>query len=77
MALLYSFRQKAKDEIYSLFGDPEASLLAGILLGIDTGISTQLQDAFRITGTSHIIVISGFNITIIAGVLILVFSHVL
>ena len=37
----------------------QASLLTGILLGDDSGITHSVQDAFRATGTSHIIVISG------------------
>ncbi len=74
---LFSFRQRAVDQVYSLFPDPEASLIAGIILGVQTGIPARLQEAFRATGTSHIIVISGFNITIIAGVLTLLFSRLL
>ena len=74
-AALYAFRQNALDVVYSLFPDPEASLLAGILLGVQSGIPQQVQEAFRLTGTSHIIVISGFNITIIAGMFTLVFSR--
>jgi competence protein ComEC len=77
MRWLYSFRQSALQTIYILFPDPEASLLGGILLGVESGISPQLQEAFRQTGTSHIIVISGFNITIIAGLFILLFSRLL
>ncbi len=77
MAALYTFRQKAVEEVYALFPDPEAGLLAGILLGVQAGISPALQEAFRQTGTSHIIVISGFNITIIAGLFTLVFSRLL
>jgi len=56
---LYAFRQHALDVVYSLFPDPEASLLAGILLGVQSGIPQEVQEAFRLTGTSHIIVISG------------------
>jgi competence protein ComEC len=56
---LYTFRQHALEVVYSLFPDPEASLLAGILLGVQSGIPQQVQEAFRLTGTSHIIVISG------------------
>lgn len=74
---LFAFKQKALNLIYSLFPDPEASLLAGILLGVESGISPQVQEAFRLTGTSHIIVISGFNITIIAGLFIFLFSRFL
>ncbi len=39
--------------------EPQASLLTGILLGDDSGIPKGVQDAFRTTGTSHIIAISG------------------
>jgi competence protein ComEC len=58
-----------------MFPDPESSLLAGILLGVPTGLTDQLQQAFKDTGTAHIIAISGFNISIIAGVFFAFFSH--
>ena len=74
---LYAFRQHALDAVYSLFPDPEASLLAGILLGVQSGIPQKVQEAFRLTGTSHIIVISGFNITIIAALFTFLFSRLL
>ncbi|OGO60284.1 MAG: hypothetical protein A2032_02550 [Chloroflexi bacterium RBG_19FT_COMBO_49_13] len=74
---LYSFRQHALDIVYRLFPDPEASLIAGILLGVQSGIPPQVQEAFRLTGTSHIIVISGFNITIIAALFTFLFSRLL
>jgi competence protein ComEC len=74
---LFVFKQKALGEIYTLFPDPEASLMAGILLGVEGGIPQAVQEAFRLTGTSHIIVISGFNITIIAAVFALSFSRLL
>ena len=43
--------------------------MAGILLGVETGIPRPVQEAFKDTGTSHIIAISGFNITILSGML--------
>ena len=44
-------------------------MLAGILLGIESGIPEDVAEAFIVTGTSHIIVISGFNFAIIAALL--------
>ena len=44
-------------------------MLAGILLGIESGIPEDVAEAFIATGTSHIIVISGFNFAIIAALL--------
>ena len=68
--LLFGLRQRALDTLYSIFPDPEASLLAGILLGIESGISSEVRDAFNDTSTTHIIAISGFNITILAALVI-------
>jgi competence protein ComEC len=74
---LYAFKEKSFNNIHRLFPDPESSLLAGILLGVDTGLTKELQQAFKNTGTAHIIAISGFNISIIAGVFFTFFSHFL
>jgi len=54
-------RQRAVDLVYQYWPDPEASLLAGILLGVETGILADVAAAFRDTGTAHIIAISGQN----------------
>ena len=73
---VYAFKDKALENIYRILPDPEASLLAGILLGVDTGLPKDLQQAFKDTGTAHIIAISGFNIAIIAGLFSTLFSRV-
>lgn len=67
---LYALRQKAHRVVLRLFPEPEASLLSGILLGIESGISSEVRSAFDATGTTHIIAISGFNISIIAGIFV-------
>jgi competence protein ComEC len=72
---VYKFKNKSLENIHRLFNDPEASLLAGILLGVDTGLTKELQDAFKNTGTAHIIAISGFNMAIIAGVFFSLFKN--
>jgi competence protein ComEC len=74
---LYQFKEKALANIYRMFPDPESSLMAGILLGVDTGLTQELQQAFKNTGTAHIIAISGFNISIIAGLFVTFFSRFL
>jgi competence protein ComEC len=77
LRLVYAFKDQALARLYQIFPDPEAALLAGILLGDDNGLPADLQQAYRNTGTAHIIAISGFNITIIAGLFILLFSRLL
>jgi competence protein ComEC len=72
---VYTLKEKSLKNIYKIFPDPEASLLAGILLGVDTGLTKDVQQAFKNTGTAHIIAISGFNIAIIAGIFTSIFSR--
>lgn len=77
LGAIFGLKTKALEIIYRLWPDPEASLLAGILLGLESGISDSVQRAFRETGTTHIIAISGFNITIVAGFFSRFFSRVM
>jgi len=72
---LINFREHARRMIFSLMPQPESALLSGILLGMDNDIPASLKSAYRDTGTSHIIAISGFNMTLIATLLILMFSR--
>ncbi len=74
---VYKLKAKLVANTYRLFNDPEASLLAGILFGVDTGLTKDLQNAFKNTGTAHIIAISGFNIAIIANVFFSTFKNIL
>jgi competence protein ComEC len=73
---VYKLKARLLQNIYRIYHDPEASLLAGILLGVDTGLTRDLQNAFKNTGTAHIIAISGFNIAIIAGIFFLIFKNI-
>jgi competence protein ComEC len=75
LARIYAFKARALADVYAIFPDPEASLMAGILLSVDNGIPDDIQQAFKNTGTAHIIAISGFNIAIIAGIFIVLFSQ--
>jgi len=66
-AALFNLREKGYATLHTIFSSPESDLLAGILLGREQGLSPQLEEAFQLTGTTHIIAISGFNIAILAG----------
>ncbi|MEN8242159.1 MAG: ComEC/Rec2 family competence protein [Chloroflexota bacterium] len=74
---IYSFKQSALELLYRYLPDPEASLAAGILLGVESGIPDKVELAFQETGTTHIIAISGFNITIVAGLFAILFERLL
>jgi len=70
MRWIFGLRQQFFTTIGKIFPEPEASLVAGILLGIETDIPDDLYEQFGRTGTTHIIAISGFNITLIANIII-------
>jgi competence protein ComEC len=76
-ALIFGLHTRAHGTLQSLYPSPESDLLAGILLGRDQGLSPGLQEAFRRTGTTHIIAISGFNIAILAGLFSGTFTRLL
>ncbi len=50
-----------------LFTEPSGALFAGIVVGLKTNLPPELIDNFRIAGLSHIIAVSGFNVTIVMG----------
>ncbi|MFA5933894.1 MAG: ComEC/Rec2 family competence protein [Candidatus Paceibacterota bacterium] len=45
---------------------PESGLMAGIILGDKSGITSTLNQEFITTGTIHIVALSGYNVTIVA-----------
>ena len=53
------------ERINQIFPEPHASFEAGLLVGARKGIPPDLMEKFNITGLTHIIAISGYNITII------------
>lgn len=74
---VYDFRQRCLTALLKAFPEPQASLLAGILLGIESGIPTRVRQAFIDSGTMHIVAISGFNITLLAGLFMAILSRTL
>lgn len=54
------------NKINLLIKEPEAALLNGLLLGAKNSLGKDLQADFRSAGVSHIVALSGYNITIVA-----------
>ena len=76
LSMIYSLREKADQTLRQLFPMPEASVFAGILLGIQSDIPDFLYQAYQASGTSHVLVISGFNIAIIAALISRLFRRI-
>ncbi|MGB2580446.1 MAG: ComEC/Rec2 family competence protein [Minisyncoccia bacterium] len=49
--------------------EPESSLASGITLGAKQSLGDELLQKFRETGVAHIVVLSGYNIAVVAGII--------
>jgi len=63
---LFAFKNAFMAKINFLIKEPESSLLGGLLLGAKNSLGKELQTDFRVAGVSHIVALSGYNITIVA-----------
>lgn len=54
------------DGMRATLPEPHASLAAGITAGEKRGVGKKLSDVFRAVGLTHILVLSGYNIAIVA-----------
>src|SRR3989344_325325 len=64
---LFSIKDAFLVRISRAIPEPQAALLGGLVVGAKQSLGKELQDDFRKTGIIHIVVLSGFNITIIAN----------
>ncbi len=69
LAAVLRFRERCRELLLRSLPEPQASLAVGILLGIQSSIPDEVYRSFSVTGTSHILVVSGWNFTIVAGLL--------
>jgi len=67
---LISIRGRLSAALSDVLPEPEASLAGGILLGTRTAIPRELQDDMNATGTSHLVAVSGQNVTMLAALVI-------
>ena len=69
LQLVYGLRERGERLLNRMLPEPYAALANGMLLGIEAGIPDELYEKFNLTGTSHVIVISGSNVALVTGVL--------
>lgn len=69
LAALLELRARCQRILLRELPEPQSSLAVGILLGLQSSIPDDVSADFSATGTSHILVISGWNITIISTML--------
>ncbi|PKL37108.1 hypothetical protein CVV38_04475 [Candidatus Peregrinibacteria bacterium HGW-Peregrinibacteria-1] len=76
MSLIFQVKSKFDARINAIFGEPSASFMAGLLVGSRRGIPADLMENFNRTGLTHIIAISGYNITLLILIVSKLFSFV-
>jgi len=76
LAALYALRQRGEAFLNRTLPEPYAALANGMILGIEAGIPDDLYAQFNATGTSHIIVISGSNVALVASVIMALMARV-
>ena len=71
---LFAFKNAFIGNIDAALPQPHAALLGGLVVGAKQSLGKELLDDFRTVGVIHIVVLSGYNITIIARFIEWLFS---
>ena len=67
MSKLLKLKERFIQNLNLSLPEPHSSFMGGLLLGAKRSIPQEILDQFAATGTSHIVAISGYNITVIAA----------
>lgn len=65
--ILFGVKRNFLSSIAEVIPEPNAGILAGLILGEKSAISNGILDDFRRAGLIHILVLSGYNIAIVAA----------
>ena len=65
---LYGFRRRLAASIAAVVPEPQAALGQATLLGLRRNIPQDLNEAFRRTGTAHLLAISGLHVGVLLGI---------
>ena len=63
---LFNIKNAFNENINKVISEPQSSLLGGILLGAKSSMSKDMTNTFKVAGISHIVALSGYNITVVA-----------
>lgn len=69
--------QRFTSGVTAALPSPAAELALGITLGETKALPTEILDAFRRSGTTHVLALSGYNVSVLAGLLLAALPQVL
>jgi competence protein ComEC len=67
-------RQAVRGALQRSLAEPEAALAVGVVIGDRSSMPKKVQDDFQVSGTVHILAISGENLSLIIGFIWLIFG---
>lgn len=70
---LFQIKSWMRKSIEKIFSEPEAGFLKGLLLGDKQNLGEEFQKSLSNSGTSHLVALSGYNISIIASAVLSLF----
>ncbi|MFA5870751.1 MAG: ComEC/Rec2 family competence protein [Candidatus Paceibacterota bacterium] len=74
---MISTKQKIMNTFLTVLPRDEATFLAGLTIGAKGEFPDELVEAFKKSGTTHLVALSGYNIMIVVSFLMLMFVRVL
>lgn len=74
VAMLLSLKSSLVEKTRDILPEPESSLLSGLIVSGKQALPKETLEEFRRAGVVHMVVLSGYNITIIAEFLLFLFG---
>lgn len=70
LSWVYSVRDRLSRTMTEVLPEPQATIAQGMILGVRGNITPSLQESFILSGTAHILIISGSQFNIVAGIVV-------
>jgi len=74
IAVLLTLKLQFQSALRSVLPEPEVGLAEGLLLGEKRALGEELSEMFRQAGVIHIVVLSGYNVLLVAGFFLFILS---
>ncbi|MGI6193510.1 MAG: DNA internalization-related competence protein ComEC/Rec2 [Christensenellales bacterium] len=73
---LYALRKAMEGAILSVNGEEAGRMLTGVLFGDVSNLDFETMDDFRLSGTAHVLAVSGLHVSALAGALMWVLGKI-
>ncbi len=74
LARLYGIRDYVRTTFEKALPPEQATLMTGLLIGKSSGFSKEFNEKLKVTGTTHLVALSGYNVALIIEWLLAIFG---